>query len=78
MSVTIPLPTDVSFSADVVRAMSLAYERALRELHDKGQPAIVCEVMAGRIIQAAAAGERDSERLCEIALGRRLDGRHGR
>jgi hypothetical protein len=75
MSFTFPLPDNASFDDNVVRAMSLAYNRALRELHDKGQPAIVREVMAKRIIQAAMAGERDSARLCEIALGRTLDGR---
>ena len=73
MSLSIPLPTGASFDADAVRAMTLAFDRALRELHDKGQPDIVKEVLANRIIQAASAGERDSERLCEIALGHRLN-----
>jgi hypothetical protein len=78
MSLSIPLPVDASFDADAVRAMSLAFDRALRELHDKGQPDIVREVLANRIIRAASGGERDSERLCEIALGRRLNGLDGR
>jgi hypothetical protein len=75
MSITIPMQVSASFDADAVRAMGLAFDRALRELHDKGQPAVVREVLAQRIIQAAAAGERDSERLCEIGLGRQLSGK---
>jgi hypothetical protein len=74
MSLTVPLPVGSSFDANAVRAMSLAYDRALRELHDKGQPEIVGEVLAKRIVEAATAGTRDSERLCEIALGRKFYG----
>ena len=63
-----------SFDAETVRGMGLAYDRALRELHDKGQPSIVREVLAKRIVDAAKRGVKDCERLCEIALGRSLDG----
>ena len=61
-----------SFDAEAVKGMGIAFDRALRELHDRGQPALVRELLAQRIIDAAKAGERDSERLCEIALGREL------
>ena len=75
MTADTPQFDSASFDADTVRAMGLAYRRALRELHDKGQPKVVLEVIANRIIDAAKAGERDSGTLCEIALGRKLDDR---
>jgi hypothetical protein len=71
-SIIIPLLDPASFDAEIVKGMGIAYDRALRELHDRGQPEMVKEVLAKRIIEAATAGERDSERLCEIALGRTL------
>ena len=37
-------------------------------LHDKGQPALVQEVIARRIIEIAKAGERDPNRICERVL----------
>jgi hypothetical protein len=40
-----------------------AYDSACPEFHDTGQPAIVYEVIAKRIIDAAKAGERDLVRL---------------
>jgi hypothetical protein len=40
----------------------------MRELHDNGQPVLVQEIVAKRIIQLAARGERDPERLSESAL----------
>jgi hypothetical protein len=67
-----PLLNPAAFDADTVKGMGIAYDRALRELHDRGQPNVVKEVLAHRIIEAARAGERDSERLCEIALGHKL------
>jgi hypothetical protein len=62
------------FDAETLRGMGLAYDRALRELHDRGQPVVVKEVLAERIIEAAKTGVKDSERLAEMALGRSLDG----
>jgi hypothetical protein len=49
-------------------AMSEAYEAALKELHDTGQPQIVLETIAERIIAAAKLGERDPVRLRKAAL----------
>jgi hypothetical protein len=40
-----------------------AFDDACGALHDKGQPPIVYEVIATRIINAAKDGERDPERL---------------
>jgi hypothetical protein len=48
--------------------MSEAFEAALKELHDTGQPNVVREVIAGRIIAAAKLGERDPVRLRTAAL----------
>jgi hypothetical protein len=57
-------------SADpaVVAVMGAAFERACRSLRDKGQPEIVQELLAERIIELAQEGERDPTELCEKAL----------
>jgi hypothetical protein len=52
----------------VVLVMGDAFQRACRSLHDTGQPEIVQEVLAQRIIQLAEEGERDPRELCEKAL----------
>ena len=46
----------------------VAFDAACKELHDKGQPAIVYEVIAKRIIDAAKNGERDPVQLRNIGL----------
>jgi hypothetical protein len=48
--------------------MAEAYDKACRSMHDWGQPVIIGEIIAKRIIQFAAAGERDPDELCERAL----------
>lgn len=48
--------------------MGQAFDAARKELHDYGQPEIVQEVIAQRIIAAAHRGERDVERLRDFAL----------
>lgn len=48
--------------------MDDAFRRACRSLHDTGQPEIVQEVLAKRIIYFAKAGELDPRELCEKAL----------
>ena len=58
--------------------MGEAFDAACKELHDKGQPAIVYEVIARRIIDATGTGERDPVRLRNVglaALGRQGDGK---
>jgi hypothetical protein len=59
---------DSSFDPETTRVMSQAFDAACRELNDGGQPLIVREVLAQRIIQAAKEGERNPVRLREIAL----------
>ena len=45
-----------------------AYDAALKELHDTGQPQMVLEIIADRIVAAAKLGKRDPVRLREAAL----------
>jgi hypothetical protein len=56
------------FDEAATEAMGLAYDKARRMLHDKGQPGIVQEIIAKRIIDIAIAGERDPDELARRAL----------
>ena len=56
------------FDDRVTRIMGEAFDGACRELHDKGQPEIVYEVIAKRIIEAVKNGERDPIRLRNAGL----------
>jgi hypothetical protein len=51
------------FDDRVTQIMGEAFDDAYKELHDTGQPPIVYEVIAKRIIDAAKNGERDLVRL---------------
>jgi hypothetical protein len=48
--------------------MCAAFDKARKTLHDNGQPEIVYEVIARRIIALAQQGERNPDKLCEGAL----------
>jgi hypothetical protein len=48
--------------------MGEAFDAACKALHDRGQPTVVYEVIARRIIAAARKGERDVWRLRSAAL----------
>jgi hypothetical protein len=56
------------FDDGLTKLMGEAFDAACRELHDKGQPSIVHEVMAKRIIDAVKRGERNRGRLRDVAL----------
>jgi hypothetical protein len=56
------------FDDQVTQIIGDAFDSACKELDDAGQPAIVYEVIAGRIIDAAKNGERDPARLLEAGL----------
>ena len=43
-----------AFDPESIQVLSAAYDRAMRELHDNGQPVLVQEIVAKRIIQLAA------------------------
>jgi hypothetical protein len=68
MSKVVPLFEKTDIDPETVNVLALAYEKARKSLHDKGQPALVQEIIAARIIAAAKTGERDPDRLCETAL----------
>jgi hypothetical protein len=68
MGSIVPYLRDAAFDPDAIRIMSLAYDEARKSLHDKGQPEIVCELIATRIIAFAAKGERNPEKLVDAAL----------
>ena len=58
----------VVFDDSDTRVMGEAFDAACEEVGDTGQPPLVREVMAKRIIDAARAGERDVNRLRDAAL----------
>ncbi len=61
------LPRGV-FDDKTTRLMGDAFDSACVALHDKGQPTIVHEIMARRIIVAVRKGERNPRRLRDAAL----------
>ena len=63
-----PFCYDASFDPETTDIMGRAFERACEALHDVGQPAMVKDVIAKRIIDIAKTGERDPNALCERAL----------
>jgi hypothetical protein len=56
------------FDDHATRAMGEAFDAACKDLHDTGQPSVVYEVIANRIVEAAKSGERDPVKLKEAAL----------
>jgi hypothetical protein len=61
------LPRGV-FDDAATKRMGEAFDAACKAMHDTGQPHVVYEVMAKRIIAAATKGERDVTRLRDAAL----------
>ena len=53
------------FDAETIRLMGLAYETALKALRLADRGDLANEVIAGRIVELAQAGERDPERMCD-------------
>ena len=60
--------TGTDFDDRVTKIMGDAFDSACKELHDSGQPPIVYEVIAKRIIDAVKGGERDVMRLRNVGL----------
>ena len=60
--------TEAVFDDRATQIIGQAFDSACKELHDTGQPAIVYEVIAKRIIDTAKAGERDLVRLRSAGL----------
>jgi hypothetical protein len=59
---------NTTFDPEALRAMGEAYDSIVKQLQDRGQPKIVQEIIAKRIIELAAIGEREPQRLCETIL----------
>jgi hypothetical protein len=57
-----------SFDPETIEVLGKAYDMALASLQDRGQPKVVREVIARRIIKAAQKGHRDPAKLCGDAL----------
>ena len=55
---------------ETTRIMGEAFDAACGGLRDTGQPALVREIIAKRIVEAAKKGERDPGRLHAAGLGR--------
>jgi hypothetical protein len=68
MAGILPFIKEGSFSPDVTQIMGEAYDHATRGLHDTGQPALVQEIIAKRIVDLAGSGERDPQKLANLAL----------
>jgi hypothetical protein len=69
MADIVPYLAGQSFDPAMVSIMGEALDTARRGLHDRGQLAVVQEIIAKRIIEIAATGVRDPEQLALQALG---------
>ena len=68
MADILPFLMGRSFDPETTRIMGEAFDTARHGLHDRGQPAVVQEIIAKRIIDIAATGERDPRQLAQQAL----------
>jgi hypothetical protein len=60
--------TGIVFDDRATQIVGDAFDSACMNLRDTGQPTVVYEVIAGRIMDAARHGERDPIRLCNAGL----------
>jgi hypothetical protein len=63
-----PFVPSAAFDHNATRARGKAFDRACHSLHDIGQPGLVREIIAKRIVEVARDGERDPDELCVRAL----------
>jgi len=68
VSSIVPVFRDSGFDAEATQALGKAYDVACLSLHPKGQPPVVQEILAKKIIEVAQRGERNPDRLAAIAL----------
>ena len=59
---------EIDFDDEATRIMGEAFDAAYVGLQDTGQPALVREIIAKRIVEAATKGERDPARLRKAGL----------
>ena len=57
-----------SFDPDALQAMTRAFDKACQQLQLKDRTDRLCELVARKIIEVAATGERDPDRLCAKVL----------
>ena len=62
------MKTSATFDDEATVAMAEAYDKACRSMTDWGQPDVIKEIIAKRIVELAGRGERDPNQLCEQAL----------
>jgi len=62
------IPADTTFDPDTAAMLGAVFDKTIAALHDSGQPEIVREAIAKRIIALAAKGERNPDHLCKAAL----------
>jgi len=72
MADVLPFFQGAAFDDDATQVMGKAFDRASQTLHDNGQPDLVRQIIAKRIIEVARKGERDPDELCARALRRWL------
>ena len=68
MSSIVSIFRDSGFDAEATQALGKAYDVACLSLHPRGQPPVVQEILAKKIIEVAQRGERNPDRLAAIAL----------
>ena len=56
------------FEPEIVRAMGIAFDNACKTLKLVDRSGLLAQLIAGNIIELAASGEHDPERLCAIVL----------
>ena len=57
-----------SFDPETLDTLGRAYDLAIANMYDKGQPDMVRDLIADRIMLLARKGERDIHALCRAAL----------
>ena len=67
-SVLVLIRTKSDFDDDATHIMGEAFDAACTALQETGQPDVIREIIAKRIIAAAKLGERDRARLRDIGL----------
>ena len=64
MADVLPFFQGAAFDDDATQVMGKAFDRACQSLHDNGQPDLVRQIIAKRIIEVARKGERDPPMNC--------------
>ena len=67
MAINQALPEEV-FDPEQVRAMGAAFDHACRSLRLSGTDDPLTKLIAGKIVEAAQAGERDAIRLYDTVM----------